>query len=363
MTTKKTIFITGATGLLGSRILKEFLRANLHIYCLVRGENQNRAEQRFLETLRNLYHKIPGRKLLRQIKVIKGTLEDLSSPKEEFDGIFNRVDEICHCAANTSFRQTLKEARVANVIGTENVLTFAKKCKNLKKINYISTTFIVGNGPRFFHEYDEINVGQDFNNNYEKTKNEAERLIQKYSDQGMPISIFRPSIISGEFLSGETSNFKMLYEPLHFFSLGLFESVPANEDSLHNIIPVDVASKAITVIAAKDLPPDIYHITSPINNSFTMFFNSASEYFGYKNPKFIPLESFKMEELTAIQRRILEPFIPYFNYKALFLSQKTQSKLLEYGFEYPLINKAFFKRLFKFCFQIGFIKKTKIFKR
>ena len=75
-------------------------------------------------------------------------------------------------AAITDLNWPLEEVRNINVHGTKSVLDFAVLCKkdgSLKKVNHISTVYVVGAKRCKFKESD-LDVSQKFNNTYEQTK-------------------------------------------------------------------------------------------------------------------------------------------------------------------------------------------------
>ena len=54
MKKKKTIFLTGATGLLGSYLLKILIEKGHKVYALVRSKNNKSAEDRVLGLVQNI---------------------------------------------------------------------------------------------------------------------------------------------------------------------------------------------------------------------------------------------------------------------------------------------------------------------
>lgn len=355
----KNIFITGSTGFLGSHILRQILlQDSSKLHLLIRGKNEEEVEKKGLAVLEKAIEGKPTEKILKRINLIRGDVSeiDLGLSKEILRKLFSNVNEIYHCAAMTGFRIPLAVIRKVNVVGTENILKFAIRCKQIRRLNYISTAFIVGNKDCVFSEND-FEIGQKFNNTYEQTKFEAEKLAHNYKKKGLKISIFRPSVIVGEYYSGETTNFRMFYEPLHFLSLELFKEVPVDLEVEHNLVPIDAVAKAIYILAENEKNEDVYHIVSPDNIKCYYFMDLAAKFFGYKNPKWVPLDKSVLERFTPIQKRIIAPFIPYFNYRVKFSSSKTENVLKKYKFEYPEINEQFINRLFNFCHKAGFINK------
>lgn len=357
---KKNIFITGSTGVLGSHILKSILQENnSQVYLLIRGKNNCDVDQRGRSIVKYIFKDKFNDQIFKRIEIVKGDLakNNLDIDKNTLINLYNNVDEIYHCAALAKFSEPLKKVRFVNVFGTKNILEFAMKCKKLNKINYISTAFIVGTKNIIFTE-DDFDVGQKFNNPYEQSKFEAELLIREYIKKGLKIYIFRPSIIVGEYTSGEIMIFKMFYQPLRILSLEIFKEIPLNTKAFLNLIPVDLAAEAIYTLASGTNDETVYHITSPYDFPIISIVDIASSFFNFKKPRFITLKEYKNKNANSspIIKKMLDPYIPYFNFKALFSSNRTQSMLKKYGFEYPPINNKFLYKIFKFCNNARFIK-------
>lgn len=355
---EKKIFLTGATGFLGSYILRLILlKSDSSVNLLIRGNSQIEAEKRMHYLLKRSYMNKCNKQILRRIQVIQGdqTKEYMGLTKIAYKGLLRSTEEIYHCAALAEFKMPLEKVRFINVFGTENILKFAEKCRRLTKLSYISTAFIAGNKVGLFKEED-LDTGQTFNNTYEQSKFEAELLIRKYIKKGLRISIFRPSIIVGEYLSGETTNFRMFYKPFRSIALGLFKEIPLGVNTFLNLIPVDSAAQAIYTLATREDKIDVYHIVSPQHILVKHLMDIAAIKFEYKNPKYIPTEDYNFKKLSLIQKQILDAYFPYFNYRTIFDSNKTQKTLRKYNFKYPDINDNFLYRIFDFCKTYGYIR-------
>ena len=355
----RNVLLTGGTGFLGSNLLKIFLLENIsEVFLLVRGENKEDSNNRIKTLVKNVFQTNTVDQYLKRIHIIYGAFEGekFAISDSDFDNLRNNVNYIYHCAAITGFDISYKAGRDVNYEGTRSILDFASLCKRLKKLNYISTTFIAGSKKGDFTE-ESLDEGQGFNNNYEKTKFEAENLVRSRFNNRFSISIFRPSVIIGDYNSGNTSNFKMFYEPLRIFSSGIFDTIPADTTITHNLVPVDVAARAIFILGNNELSNRTYHIISPQNTECGHFYDLAANYFGYKNPKFVPLDSFDLKSLTFVQKKMISAYIPYFNYEVNLKSLYSRKVLEKHNFSYPPINDEFYLRIFAYCRKIGFIRR------
>lgn len=359
MPEKKTVFITGATGLLGSYLLKILLENGYKVYALARNKGNKTAKDRVLDVLRFWDDKILNENLSK-LAVLTGdiTHENLGLDNRTISLLKNEIDEIFHCAAITEFNAALAELRRVNVQGTKNLLDFFGKTyssKILKGINYISTAFVCGTFDGSFAEKD-FNLNQRFNNNYEQSKFEAENIARQYLKSGLPIRIFRPPILIGEYFSGKTTEFKMFYEPLRLFSLEIFEEVPLDTRTFLNLMPVDLVAKAIYILSIHEDIGKVYHITSPNAFAIDHIVSQSSIFFNFIKPRYIELQKYKAKNVSPTAKKILETYIPYFNFIALFDCSMTQKILKKYNFEYPPIDDDFLQRIFTFCNHKRFIR-------
>ena len=358
MSAKRNIFLTGGTGFLGSNLLKLILEEDCAVYLLIRGANQDFCKSKINNILKRIFDSDAlAERYAKRINLICGVIEKSTFGIHSgmYDILLSSIDEIFHCAAIIGFNISLDQGRQTNVQGTHNILQFAQRCKKIKKLNYISTTFVAGTKEGLFSEKD-FSVGQAFNNYYEQTKFEAEQLVRNNVNDRYDTLIFRPSIVVGNYLTGETSNFEMFYKSLRLFSKEIFTAVPADPQTLHNLVPVDVAAKAIFVLSTKERGNGVYHITSPNNTECGYFMDVAANYFKYINPLFIPLEKFDMAILTSVQKRMISELIPYFNYRTIFNSEITQKIMEKHGYSCPKVDQNFYERLFEYCQRVRFIR-------
>ena len=364
---KDTIFITGGTGLLGSFIVRELCRSGRHenidkIILLSRDKGTKNASQRVYSILDSILSESELIIANKLIKIISGDIAvtrfGLSS--DDYDSLASEVSVIYHSAALAEFSVDLETIRKINVGGTCNVLDLARSCKRLRQLNHIGTVGIAGNTVGYFNESD-YNVGQKFNNTYEQSKFEAEGKVREAIADKIPAVIYRPAIITGDSVTGFTNNFKMFYQPLHLFNLGLFKVLPADAASTYSICPVDITAKAIVDISfSNDVKVgDVYHVANEHIIDFDFFVNISAKFFDFKIPTMVPIEQFDFTKLTPLQKNLISAYLPYFNYRVKFSTERAQAVLSKSGLNWPIIDEKYFQIIFSFCLNSGFIAKRK----
>jgi thioester reductase-like protein len=93
-----------------------------------------------------------------------------------------------------------------NVEGTRHVLSLAARCPDLGRFHYVSTCYVSGRYAGIFSEED-LEKGQEFNNYYEETKFLAEVAVREAMREGLPATVYRPSIVVGDSRTGETGKY------------------------------------------------------------------------------------------------------------------------------------------------------------
>ncbi|MFH1504061.1 MAG: SDR family oxidoreductase [Candidatus Omnitrophota bacterium] len=366
---KEVIFLTGSTGFLGAYLLRQLLCGHNNeikqIIAFSRGKTQKEAERRVHQALWGLLPVRQRRGIISLLKVVRGdiTKDNLGLSKNVYNQLTKKVTIIYHGAALCVFKMPLPIIRKVNVDGTRNVLDFAVLCQKrgkLKSVHHISTVAIGGNKQGILYEND-LSLGQKFNNTYEQTKFEAEKLVRRYRKKGLPVSIYRPAIITGDTATGHTSNFRVFYQPLHLFFHELFKEIPGDKNTRYSLCPVDSTAAAIIRISLhkNSLRKDTYHITNPHEVTFGLFLGTASRYFRFRKPKIVSKKSFSSKTITPLQMRLIQTYIPYFNYKLRFDSTNAQEILSKTSFKWPVIDKPFLEKQFKFCVQSGFLGKKR----
>lgn len=246
----KNILVTGATGFVGSFLCKKLLEeTDANLYLLVRARGSKGAERRLTEILKN------GERWRDRIFVCEGdvTQTGLGLKKTEYSRLQNVIDTIYHCAASIRFSDHLEAAMAINYASAKRILELVMTIENHKfeRLNYVSTAYIAGNITEGFSEKD-LDRGQSFNNTYEASKFESEKIIESAMKDGVPITVFRPSIVTGDSETGETHRNNIVFKFLKLFAMGAIDKFYCTDQSSLNLVPINYVVDAIYDISRNE---------------------------------------------------------------------------------------------------------------
>lgn len=256
------IFLTGATGHLGSEIVHQLLKASSGIvYVLMRSTTAEEACNR-LRTLwweeKELYDAV-GKRVIPITGDI--TKEGLGVSAEERTQLqTGGISHLVHCAAETSIMKSREYLWQINVRGTENVLNFVRSigCENCP-FAYVSTAYVAGRTSGIIKE--EAPLPDRFFSLYEESKAEAEKLVRQ---SGFNWLILRPGMIVGDSVSGRTRNFNTVYYVMKLLLQGKMRLMPISARQTVNVVPVDyVAKAAVELLFNEKAIGKTFHLTLP----------------------------------------------------------------------------------------------------
>lgn len=201
-------FVTGATGFLGSHIVRYLLEQGRTVVCLVRGESEEEAEDRLMRVL----HKIPsaGAMGAGTLQVVCGNITEPGLGIKDTRHLHD-IRYFIHSAADIRFsaEQTDSIFRI-NLSGSEEALRTARSL-SVPFFFHISTAYVSGRREGLIME--TLDKGErEFNNDYEKSKAMAEAALVHYAEEhNINISILRPGIIVGDSLYGYIPKLNTIY--------------------------------------------------------------------------------------------------------------------------------------------------------
>jgi thioester reductase-like protein len=246
----KTYFITGATGSIGACLVPMLLRdEEVQVRLLIRARDERHLDERLRELLAFWEYR-PGGARHRRIKAYRG---DVSLPlfgidPQDYELLSRECTHIIHSAGNVRMNLPLEEARKSSVDSARSIAAFASVCQgngNLQKVEFVST---VGVGGRLSGVIPErwITEERSFHNTYEEAKAEAEVFIRGQIENGLPITVHRPSMVVGESSTGKIIHFQIFYHLCEFLSgRRTFGVLPRVEKACLDTIPVDYVASVI----------------------------------------------------------------------------------------------------------------------
>lgn len=258
---KRYILLTGTTGLVGRYLMRDLLLKGKKLAVLVRPTKKARVRER-VETIMQMWEEQLGHRLPRPV-ILSGDVckPRLGLTEKQASWVKQYCEHLIHGAAVLKFNEAVRSEDPwrTNLNGTRLVLDFAKEC-GIKHFQYLSTAYVCGKGDQDVYEH-ELDVEQEFRNDYERSKFEAEKLV--HAAEGFETkTIYRPAVIAGDSQTGYTSTYHGLFLYLRLFAMlvpaqrvnedGKFNTqirIPLDGDEPRNLVPVDWVSKAIVHLA------------------------------------------------------------------------------------------------------------------
>ena len=254
---KKTIFITGANGFLGSRIVKAALKKKYIVKAFVRKDSD-------LENIKNL-----------DIKICYGDLRDKDSIEESIKG----SNIICHVAADYRlWARKSSEIYESNVFGTENIIKAATKFSHEK---FLLTSSVATLGTSRDKSTDEKS-NANFSNmigDYKKSKYIAEKIFFDYVKKKLIKGIvLNPSTPIGPGDIKPTPTGRIIFQMLT-------RSMPAFVETGLNFVHVDDVAEG-HFLALKNGKIGERYILGGENMNFKEFLDKVASFANVPAPKF-----------------------------------------------------------------------------
>lgn len=238
MSATRSILVTGATGLIGRRVVASLLRrTDAPIVVLVREP------ARWCSIATQL-----GAAAAR----VTAVRADITRPALGLDlrtmaRSLGTPSLLVHSAGDIVFSRSLAESRSVNVEGTRNVVELAYSFPEVR-IVHVSTAFAVGRRTGFVTERDDPG-GAGWVNAYEQSKYEAEQLV---CSSDLEYVIARPSTVVCDDVSGTVTQVNAVHRALRLYHAGLASMMPGAEDTPVDVIPANWVADAIARLALMD---------------------------------------------------------------------------------------------------------------
>jgi long-chain acyl-CoA synthetase len=359
MTRASHILLTGA-GTIGREVLLAFLRAtSANVTLLMRDRGRHAAAERAERLFSDLC--LQPEEMAR-VEVLRGDVTERGFGFDEATQarLANSLDLIIHTAATTALTADRELCEAVNRSGTAHSLIFAERCFSggkLKRFVHLSTAFIAGGGGQGQACEDELPSAPTHLNHYEWSKYEAERIVRAAMHAGLPVSIFRPSMVVGDTADGRTRDFNVIYPLMRIMASGYVTRFPADSAARVHLAPIDFVVKAIMESLSHDWTIGrTFHLTSPEPPTIAQLFECDAFFpAGAQRPQLCAPEEFDFSKCRERERELLESVsfcFPYFNSHLSFETTNT-ARLLEL----PRTDAAYLSRLGHFAVESGYIRR------
>ncbi|MDB5046020.1 MAG: hypothetical protein JWQ08_2070 [Deinococcus sp.] len=202
----RAVFLTGATGFFGSHLLAELLaQTDLTVHCLVRAESGAGAVERVQAAQRRF---CPS--ALWDASRVRAYPGDLTAPlfglsETDFSALADQVDALFHAGATVNFAYAYATLKPSNVDACADLFRLAVR-GHLKSVHFVSTIHLFSSsrllGRARIAETEEIDALPTVTGGYAQSRWVAEGLARLAGARGIPVTLYRPSIIGGDTRTG-----------------------------------------------------------------------------------------------------------------------------------------------------------------
>lgn len=253
------ILVTGATGFIGTRLVKRLCEERHYVVCIIRKTSNVKGLQG------------------TGAKLVTADITDVT----ELERIFYREmpDIVFHCAASVRDPDEKKLFNI-NVQGTRNILELSFIYR-VKRVVYLSSIAVI-NGNHETPLTDEFPYSA--RNAYGRSKVEAEKIALDYRQRGLNVAILRPCMVYGE---GEPHALDRILS-LVKKRLTPVPDLPDVENKLHLVYVGNLVQAMELAMKKKEALQGTFLIADKGVITIRKFLEIASEELGAGKPRAIP---------------------------------------------------------------------------
>ncbi|MEU5711418.1 MULTISPECIES: non-ribosomal peptide synthetase [Streptomyces] len=359
----REVLLTGATGFLGSYLLRELTgTTGGRVHCLVRAADERAGMERLRATAER--YRLDGRIDWNRVRAVPGDLSrpGFGLPGAEYDALAGTVDVVYHAAAHINFVLPYASVKPTNVDGFRHVVRFAATDRP-KHVQYMSTiaVFPPGEAPdgTVLTEDDVPEACERLGIGYTQSKWVAERIALAARAHGVPVTIHRIGRISGDSVTGACQSDDFLWRQIKsFIELG---SAPPAEDLTTDLLPVDFVARAVVALSRHPATHNrTLHVFHPSGSDFTPV-HAALRADGHRLD-IVPADTW-LARLEESARRpggnALAAAVPLFREGALELGDNTYGNtvttrlLTDLGLPWPAIDEQAITRMLRYFRSVG----------
>ncbi|PXX54767.1 amino acid adenylation domain-containing protein/thioester reductase-like protein [Nocardia tenerifensis] len=357
-----TVFLTGATGFLGSHLLDELQRTGHRVRCLVRGETVADARDRLRRTFRKFALDPSG---LDEVEVVLGDLDEPGfGLGNYYEALARDVSEVYHAAAHINFVVPYHTVKCTNVDGLRHLLEFC--ALNRTPLRLISTLGV------FPPDSTSGRVGEDtvpgdpasLGIGYSQSKWVAEQLALQARAAGLPVTVHRVGRIAGHRRTGACRHDDFFWLQMKGFALlGCYPEDIAETPAI-DLLPVDYVARAIIRLSEDKPDNENWHLYHPDGLTWPVILETIRDE-GYATDPTSGSEWMAALERQAAEtddeRRGLGPLVPLMREGVMrlgahsFDNEKSRRALADVGCPYPQADPGWIHRMFDYFRAVGAI--------
>jgi nucleoside-diphosphate-sugar epimerase len=361
-----SVLLTGATGAVGSDLLRGLVqRKGLTLTVIVRRSDRAGAER--------VAALLAGREVVATLHVLEGDVcagPTLGLDERVVATLQRETTHLIHSAGSTSFTLPLAEARAANVVGSRNVLDFARRCPALQCGAFLSTVYVSGKRRGDFSESDYGDAGRGFVNSYEESKAEMEEMIRAAMFE-LPLILIRLSTVVGDSVTGRVNHFNTIHHAVRLLYSGLAPMIPGDPSEPVDFVSSDFVARAVLHLVEHAPRPAVFHLAAGRESSNTLgeiineTMNALARYRPQwrkrtvEKPLIVDLETYELfvrsveETGNPVLRdatRSIRTFAYQLAHPKVFETRQAAETLASRGIA-PQESLAFYPRVVKYCLE------------
>ncbi|WP_433333445.1 SDR family oxidoreductase [Spirillospora sp. CA-294931] len=354
--------ITGGTGFLGVRLLPLLARENLVLLC--RPGPVPPADRLTTALHAAGVPRAQADRLCERVEIIAAdvTRPRLGLDERRFRALAARTGVIWHSAGEVTLaasRYARRMCQRVNVEGTRQVLDLAAAADQ-PVLHHVSTAFVAGSRPDGVIDEVGEDTAEEFENPYEQSKADGERLVRDWAHQGGTAVVHRPTIL----VSDRPARAGAPTQPLHILMKiadrvlgGAFGADPDGDGpptvrlSYHpkahlNLMPVDRAAAQMVQLAERHRPAPgtvhTCHLSYPHEVSIADTFAQIDDLVPVRI-QLVPQPVTDPTALEALTHRAFGGFMPYLHHRRHY----TRTALQAAGLDRPAppLDTAFLRRV------------------
>ncbi|WP_062058127.1 non-ribosomal peptide synthetase [Aquimarina longa] len=355
------IFITGATGFVGVFLLKELLeKTTATIHCLTRANSNEAAYQKIKNGM--LHYNLWADEYVSRIQVIIGdiSLPLLGLDQTTFDLLSQKIEMIYHNAAHMNHLATYDMLKPANVNGAVEIVKLATQTR-IKPIQYTSTLAVFNNTTSTVLKTvteqtissEEVHYKKD---GYATSKWVAENLMIKARELGVPCTIYRLGLTTGDTVDGRQDHKQWFYGLIKCYLL-MGAMINEELDLALPIMPVDtVVTSLVYLSQQEELMNNTFHLSGNPSSLYKLFkeynhinTNSLKEVSLYdwlqlaklylEQDSTLPIPPFMHDYLELSKEELVQRMKKELTAKLNFDTTYTQLQLESIGISFSTISK------------------------